>query len=103
MEDKINTIKELFEKNRRLFSALGDPKRQDILLLMADNVHLSVGELAHLTKISRPAVSHHLKILQEANLVSMHPEGTKRYYQPAFKTHIMPLRQLLDQIENIEE
>jgi ArsR family transcriptional regulator len=102
MEDKIKNVKELFEKNMPLFSALGDPTRQEILNIMADNPHLSVIELSTLTNLSRPAVSHHLKILQDAHLVTQHLEGTRRYYHPTFKAHIAPLRTLIDKIEELE-
>jgi ArsR family transcriptional regulator, arsenate/arsenite/antimonite-responsive transcriptional repressor len=102
MEDKIKNIKELFKKNQPLFSALGDPHRQEILHIMADNKHLSVIELSTLTNLSRPAVSHHLKILQDTQLVTQHIEGTRRYYHPTFKAHIVPLRALIDKIEEIE-
>ena len=39
-----------------------------------------VGAITEKTNISRPAVSHHLKILKEAGLVKMRREGTKNYY-----------------------
>ena len=41
---------------------------------------MAVGELAALLPVSRPAVSQHLKILKEANLVRDHAEGTRRIY-----------------------
>jgi DNA-binding transcriptional ArsR family regulator len=102
MEHDIKKIKELFKKNQLLFSALGDPNRQEILLIMADTKHLSVGQVAKLTKLSRPAVSHHLKILQEAQLVTQHIEGTRRYYRPTLKAHITPIRQFLDAVAKLE-
>lgn len=101
MENKISLIKELFEQNKPLFSALGDPKRQEIMLLMADS-HLSVGELTDLTNLSRPAVSHHIKVLLDAKLLTVDSKGTKRYYRPSFKSHIEPLRKLIDNVEQIE-
>jgi ArsR family transcriptional regulator len=102
MEHDIENIKELFKKNQMLFSALGDTSRQEILLIMADTKHLSVGQVAKLTKLSRPAVSHHLKILQEAQLVSQHIEGTRRYYRPTLKAHIMPLRKFINAVAKLE-
>lgn len=41
---------------------------------------MAVGELAKLLPISRPAVSQHLKILKDAQLVQDHAEGTRRIY-----------------------
>jgi len=53
----------------RIFSALADPTRRDILArLGADDA--TAGELAAPYDISQPAVSRHLKVLQQAGLVT---------------------------------
>lgn len=39
-----------------------------------------VGEIAERTHLSRPAISHHVRILKEAGLLRMRREGTKNYY-----------------------
>lgn len=39
-----------------------------------------VGEITERTNLSRPAVSHHLRILKDAGLIAMRREGTKNYY-----------------------
>lgn len=41
---------------------------------------MRVGELAALARLSRPATSHHLKILQDAGLVDHYQQGTKNFY-----------------------
>jgi DNA-binding transcriptional ArsR family regulator len=41
----------------------------------------SVGQLAAVLPVSRPAVSQHLKVLKEAGLVIVRPAGTRRIYQ----------------------
>lgn len=38
---------------------------------------LRVGEITKQTHLSRPAVSHHLRILREAGIILMRKEGTK--------------------------
>ena len=40
----------------------------------------AVGELAELVPVSRPAVSQHLKVLKEAQLVREHRQGTRHYF-----------------------
>jgi DNA-binding transcriptional ArsR family regulator len=50
------------------FAALADPTRRAMLQLLAKN-DLSVGEIAEPFDISLPAVSKHLKVLEEAGLV----------------------------------
>lgn len=60
-------------------AALADPTRRAIFELMADRPR-PVGELAKELPVTRPAVSQHLKVLQDAGLVSHHAEGTRRIY-----------------------
>jgi DNA-binding transcriptional ArsR family regulator len=101
MDMQKTQVKDLFRRNLPLLSALGDGQRQQILLLMTDEHRLSVGEIARRTQISRPAVSHHIKVLKEADLLSEQREGTRIYYQPKFDTHIAPMRAFLDAIETM--
>jgi DNA-binding transcriptional ArsR family regulator len=61
------------------FDALGDPQRRTILRLLSDGER-SVGDLAGELPISRPAVSRHLRLLREANLVKERAVGTRRLY-----------------------
>jgi DNA-binding transcriptional ArsR family regulator len=60
--------------------ALGDPTRRAILARLLDGP-APVGKLAHGFPISRPAISQHLRILKQANLVVDRPEGNRRVYQ----------------------
>lgn len=59
---------------------LGDPSRRAIFELLARGPR-SVGELARLLPISRPAVSQHLRVLKDGGLVVSHAEGTRRVYR----------------------
>lgn len=59
--------------------ALGNPVRRDILLALRE-APLSVNELAARFPVSRPAVSRHLRILEEAGLVEASSEGTRSFY-----------------------
>jgi DNA-binding transcriptional ArsR family regulator len=61
------------------FEALGDPQRRAILALLGDRPR-AVGELASQLPVTRPAVSHHLRLLKEAGLVSDERIGTRRIY-----------------------
>ena len=60
--------------------ALGDPTRRAILARLVDGP-LSVGKLAEEFPISRPAISQHLRILKDADLVIDQADGTRRLYQ----------------------
>jgi DNA-binding transcriptional ArsR family regulator len=65
---------------QRQLDALGDPTRRAIVERLFDGP-LPVGELARGFSVSRPAISHHLRILKEANLVSDDAVGTRRLYR----------------------
>lgn len=66
----------------KLMAAVGDETRQAIMatLLCAPEVGLRVGQITEGTKLSRPAVSHHLKVLREAGAVTLIKRGTRNYY-----------------------
>ena len=59
------------------FSALADPTRQRIVEMLA-NHELSSGEIAERFEISAPAVSQHLKVLEDAGLIARRVDGTRR-------------------------
>ena len=59
------------------FAALADPTRRAILVRLSRG-DASVSELAEPFKISQPAVSRHLKVLEQAGLISRHPGKDRR-------------------------
>ena len=59
--------------------ALGSPVRREILVSLR-TAPLSVGEIADRFPVSRPAISRHLRILEEAGLVECSPAGTRSVY-----------------------
>lgn len=66
-----------------MLAAIGDETRQYLILEMIKMGHcggVRVGEITAKTNLSRPAVSHHLKIMKDAGLVKVRKEGTKNFY-----------------------
>jgi DNA-binding transcriptional ArsR family regulator len=59
--------------------ALADPNRRRIVEMLAGQ-ELSAGEIGSGFEISAPAVSQHLKVLKEANIVRARVEGQRRIY-----------------------
>jgi DNA-binding transcriptional ArsR family regulator len=59
------------------FSALADPTRRAILARLALG-DATVGELAEPFEISLPAISRHLRVLEEASLIEREREGKTR-------------------------
>ncbi|HEV7238539.1 MAG TPA: metalloregulator ArsR/SmtB family transcription factor [Thermoanaerobaculia bacterium] len=64
---------------QQTLAALADPTRRAILELLRDGP-LTVGELADEMPVSRPAVSQHLAVLRNAQLVSEERAGTRHLY-----------------------
>jgi DNA-binding transcriptional ArsR family regulator len=60
--------------------ALGDGTRREIVRLLSARP-ASVRELADQLPVSRPAVSQHLRVLHDAQLVAVAPHGTQRIYR----------------------
>ena len=61
------------------FDVLAEPQRRRILDLLRDGER-PVGELVDRLEISQPGVSKHLRVLRDAGLVSVRPEGQRRWY-----------------------
>jgi ArsR family transcriptional regulator len=63
----------------KVFVALGDEHRQRILLTFEKGERLTVGQIAEVATLSRPAVSHHLKILRNAGVLEAERAGREVY------------------------
>jgi len=63
---------------RDVFQAIADPNRRAILSLLGTQ-QLTLNGVAEKFRISRPAVSRHIKILRECGLVVIHQQGRERY------------------------
>lgn len=100
-DKQIEYIKTDFKKSSRLLLAMGDENRQSILITLmgADCDGMRVGEITAKTHLSRPAVSHHLKILLDAGLVDVWHEGTMNFYTGNFGTEFQHLCDLVHHIE----
>lgn len=84
MADRIDTI----------FSALADSSRRQILTMLTDK-EIHVNGIAKKFKFSRPAVSKHLKILEQSRLVKARKEGRERFY----KLNPAPLNEIYKWLE----
>lgn len=64
-----------------VFQALSDPTRRGILRLLREHDELATGEIARRFPVSRPAVSRHLRVLVETDLVEREKEGRNQIYR----------------------
>jgi DNA-binding transcriptional ArsR family regulator len=79
-----------------VLEVLHDPTRREIFERVASKPY-SVGELAEVVLVSRPAVSQHLKALTEAGLVQHTKEGTRHIYR-ASPEGLRPLQVYLEKV-----
>ena len=66
------------ELRRDVFQAISDPIRREIILLLSEK-NLTLNGVSQNFKISRPAISKHIKILEECGLVKINQLGRERY------------------------
>ncbi|MHA8263476.1 ArsR/SmtB family transcription factor [Lactobacillaceae bacterium Melli_B3] len=101
--NEIDKIKYAFKESSQLLIALGDEKRQAIILALLDNnacCKLRVNDLTGVTGLTRPAVSHHVKILKDAGIIDCERQGTRNYYYLA--PSLAMFEQLDTLIQNVE-
>lgn len=65
------------EKRRDVFQAIADPTRREILCLIAQEP-LNLNSIAKNFDMSRPAISQHIRILDESGLVVLRKKGRQR-------------------------
>lgn len=102
-EITIQAIEEGFNECRHILTAIGDEVRQSILVAMMHRSceqGMRVVEITACTHLSRPAVSHHLKIMKDAGVVYMRKEGTMTFYHLNLNAY-EPLKQLFVDIDSI--
>lgn len=93
-------LETLLHKSLPLFNALGDPVRQRLLLLLCKGERLSVNELTAGSNLSRPTISHHLKVLKNAQLIVEHKVGREVYYHPQPGEYYASVKELMDMIDD---
>src|SRR5688572_4162658 len=83
---------------KALLTATGDSVRLEIMLLLGEQRRLHVTAIAAHFTLSRPAISHHLKVLRDANVVKSEKVGQEVFYWLNHEYVIQELRALADRI-----
>ncbi|QQO07891.1 ArsR/SmtB family transcription factor [Breznakiella homolactica] len=99
-------IKKAAEKFKHLgpsFIALGDENRQRIVLILAEAGvdGMNVSDITDRCHLSRPAISHHLKILKDAGIISSYKKGTQVFYYIYLTEKLAKFKDLISTIETI--
>ena len=101
--EKKNEFLKNFALARPIMTVLGDEVRQEIILTLIETGGqggIRVGEIQKRSNVSRSSVSHHLKVLLDAGIISVRKSGTKNYYYIDFSTStIRPLITFFQQAE----
>jgi len=104
MDHKIELIKEDFVKCKKVLTAIGDETRQVIIMTLMETTctsGLRVGEITERTHLSRPAVSHHLKILLDGGIIMMRKEGTMNFYFIDVRSKLILIKNLINHIDEL--
>jgi ArsR family transcriptional regulator len=109
--DKAGQVKRIhsdFEDVRGLLSVIGDETRQLILLVLMEcddcAVGIRVGDITAKTHLSRPAVSHQLKVLKDLGIVGVRHEGTMNFYHIDVRNNramFERMRKLVDDVDGL--
>jgi len=65
----------------RLAKALADESRYKLLCLIAERDEISCAELIERLPLAQPTISHHVKILLDADLIAVRREGQRAYFR----------------------
>ena len=87
------------------FIAMSDEYRQQLVMDIAEagKEGINVSNLSAKSKLSRPAISHHLKVLKDAGLIRPLKIGTQIFYQLNLKENFATIAELIKSMENILE
>lgn len=96
---ELDEVLQSFRTCAPIFSALGDEYRQDIVMLLARDERLNVSQIAERMPLSRPAISHHLKVLLQADLIALERVSREHFYVLTLDGALASLRRLVEQAE----
>jgi len=81
-----------------VFNAIAEPRRREIIDLLATGGERPVGDLVRSLRLPQPAVSKHLHVLRRVRLVSVTQRGRRRLY----RLNPMELKPVHNWVKNYE-
>ena len=105
-ESDWHRIKLLFNSCVPLFIALGDQVRQQLVLDIAEGLAssedgINVTDLSAKSQLSRPAISHHLKVLKDCGIVRPRKVGTQIFYTLSMDKNLEEVAELVRSIQTL--
>jgi DNA-binding transcriptional ArsR family regulator len=82
---------------------MSDEYRQQLIMDIAEagKEGINVSNLSAKSKLSRPAISHHLKVLKDAGLIKPLKIGTQIFYQLNLSENFKTISDLINSMEHI--
>ncbi len=99
--DYIKKMPDEWRDVSELFVALGDEQRQRILLTFEPGERLNVTQIVSVSKLSRTTVSHHLKVLRQANVLESEKIGKEVFFWINKKNISTVLQRVMDYVTNM--
>ena len=81
-----------------VFNAIAEPRRREIIGLLAGGTACAVGKLVETLRLPQPAVSKHLGVLRKVGIVSVSKHGQQRLY----RLNAMELKPVHDWVREYE-
>ena len=81
-----------------VFTILSDENRHKILKLLINHGKMNVNAITDNLHLSRPAVSHHLKLMLDAGMIDVEQVGKERFYFVVFTDAIDLLDELVSEL-----
>ncbi|WP_152397783.1 ArsR/SmtB family transcription factor [Paenibacillus cellulositrophicus] len=101
MSQQTEDILQQFKDCIPLLEVLTDVNRQAIIMLLAQNkLGLNVNTIAGHINLSRPAVSHHLKVLKQSGFIKSEKKGVENYYVLTVRKPLEQLKSLITAVED---
>lgn len=89
----------IFKRGMPIFAIFQDENRQRIILLLCKNKEMTVNQITDQLDLSRPAVSHHLKIMLDAGVIAVNKIGKERFYKITLEDTVQLLKDLTVSLE----
>jgi len=101
MSQETEDILQQFKACIPLLEVLTDVNRQAMIMLLAQNKSgLNVNTIAGHINLSRPAVSHHLKVLKQSGFIKSEKKGVENYYVLTVRKPLEQLKSLITAVED---
>lgn len=96
-------LKTLLENYSNFFVAMGDEIRRGLFLAMIESGEkgMNVQELTSTTSLSRPAISHHIKVLKDCGMIKARKEGTKNFYYVDIEDEVGKIHMFMNKVDEL--